>query len=116
MLIAQQLESEGSLREAEKHYTDAKDWKAAVQMYRSQIMWDDALRVAKVYGGVNATKQVAYAWAISLGGEEGAVLLRKLGLLEQVCVGGSGEEGSRATGEGRWQEGQVIRADREMRV
>ena len=26
--------------------------------------------------------QVAYAWAISLGGEDGAVLLKKLGLLD----------------------------------
>ena len=47
-------------------------------------MWEDALRVAKVYGGVNASKQVAYAWAVSLGGDEGATLLRKLGLLEQA--------------------------------
>lgn len=31
--------------------------------------------------------QVAYAWAISLGGDEGAVLLKKLGLLEQVSQG-----------------------------
>mmetsp|Transcript_26109 Transcript_26109/g.57041 ORF Transcript_26109/g.57041 Transcript_26109/m.57041 type:complete len:1764 (+) Transcript_26109:195-5486(+) len=84
MLVAQQLETEGNLREAEKHYTDAKDWKAAVQMYRAHTMWEDALRVAKGYGGVNASKQVAYAWAISLGGDEGAVLLKKLGLLEQA--------------------------------
>ena len=28
--------------------------------------------------------QVAYAWAISLGGDEGALLLKKLGLLEQA--------------------------------
>ena len=28
--------------------------------------------------------QVAYAWAISLGGEEGAVLLKKLGLLDHA--------------------------------
>ena len=58
MLVAKQLESEGNLREAEKHYSEAKDWKAAVQMYRSQTLWEDALRVAKVYGGVNASKQV----------------------------------------------------------
>eukprot|EP00798_Chlamydomonas_sp_ICE-L_P014195 gene14195-20165_t len=69
---------------AEKHFTDAKDWKAAVQMYRANAMWEDALRVAKIFGGVNASKQVAYAWAISLGGDEGAVLLKKLGLLDQA--------------------------------
>ena len=57
-LVAQQLEAEGNLREAEKHYGEAKDWKAAVQMYRNRTMWEDALRVAKVYGGVNASKQV----------------------------------------------------------
>ncbi|KAJ9515621.1 hypothetical protein QJQ45_021684, partial [Haematococcus lacustris] len=82
MVVGQALEAEGNLRDAEKHYTDAKDWKAAVQMHRNHGSWEDALRVAKVYGGVNASKQVAYAWAVSLGGEEGATLLRKLGLLE----------------------------------
>lgn len=49
-----------------------------------QGAWEDALRVAKVYGGVQASKQVAYAWAISLGDEEGAALLKKLGLLDQA--------------------------------
>ena len=57
-MIAQQLEVEGNLREAEKHFVEAKDWKSAVQMYRQVNQWEDALRVAKVYGGVNASKQV----------------------------------------------------------
>lgn len=82
MMVAQALEGEGNLREAEKHYTDAKDWKAAVQMYRANGSWEDALRVAKMFGGAQASKQVAYAWAVTLGGDEGAQLLRKLGLLE----------------------------------
>lgn len=34
--------------------------------------------------GVNASKQVAYAWAVSLGGEAGAKLLTKFGLIEQA--------------------------------
>ena len=38
LLVAQQLESEGNLREAERHFTEAKDWKAAVQMYRTQVL------------------------------------------------------------------------------
>lgn len=84
LLVAQQLESEGNLKEAEKHYVDAKDWKSAVQMHRAHDNWEDALRVAKVYGGINASKQVAYAWAITLGGEEGATLLKKLGLIDQA--------------------------------
>eukprot|EP00191_Tetraselmis_sp_GSL018_P001208 CAMPEP_0177614748 /NCGR_PEP_ID=MMETSP0419_2-20121207/22933_1 /TAXON_ID=582737 /ORGANISM="Tetraselmis sp., Strain GSL018" /LENGTH=1707 /DNA_ID=CAMNT_0019112051 /DNA_START=174 /DNA_END=5298 /DNA_ORIENTATION=- len=82
--LAQQLENEGHFKEAEKHYTDAKDWKSAVQMYRANDMWDDALRVAKLFGGVNGGKQVAYAWAVSLGGEEGAALLSKFGLVDQA--------------------------------
>lgn len=36
-------------------------------MYRQVNQWEDALRVAKTYGGINASKQVAYAWALTLG-------------------------------------------------
>ncbi|CAD7702008.1 unnamed protein product [Ostreobium quekettii] len=82
--LAQQLESDGSLKEAERHYAEGGDWKGAVHMYRSANMWEEALRVAKTYGGVNASKQVAYAWAVSLGGDEGAQLLKALGLIDQA--------------------------------
>ena len=82
--LAHQLESGGSFKEAEKHFVKASDWKGAVQMYRAQNMWDEALRVARHHGGSNASKQVAYAWAVSLGGEEGAKLLNKFGLIEQA--------------------------------
>uniref|UniRef100_A0A7S0YIK8 Intraflagellar transport protein n=1 Tax=Polytomella parva TaxID=51329 RepID=A0A7S0YIK8_9CHLO len=85
LLVAQQLEAEGSLRDAEKHFAEGKDWKSAVQMYRQHVMWEDALRVARVYGGPTATKQVAYAWALSVGGgDEGAALLKRIGLIEQA--------------------------------
>jgi intraflagellar transport protein 172 len=33
LLAAQALQLEGHWREAERHFTDAKDWKAAVAMY-----------------------------------------------------------------------------------
>lgn len=56
--MAQALQGEGSYREAERHFCEAKEWKAAVAMYRGQGAWDDALRVAKVFGGVGAAKQV----------------------------------------------------------
>jgi len=82
--LAQQLESDGIYKQAETHYVEASDWKSAVQMYRSHDMWDDALRVAKLHGGINASRQVAYAWAVSLGGDEGAQLLTKFGLVEQA--------------------------------
>ena len=75
-------QSEGNLREAEHHYCEAGEWLSAVNMYRSNNMWDEAIRVAKIYGGVNASKRVAYAWALALGGEAGAKLLTKLGLID----------------------------------
>jgi len=82
--LAQQLEHEGNYREAENHYVEAKDWKPAVNMYRANDLWDDAVRVAKLHGGPAASKQVAFAWAVSLGGEAGAKLLQKFGLIEQA--------------------------------
>ncbi|CAN0030916.1 unnamed protein product, partial [Sphacelaria rigidula] len=80
--LAQQLEMEGSLKEAEQHYAEAGEWLSAVNMYRSNDLWDDALRVAKFHGGQSAHKRVAYAWALALGGEAGAKLLTKQGLIE----------------------------------
>ncbi|BBM98035.1 intraflagellar transport protein 172 [Marchantia polymorpha subsp. ruderalis] len=82
--LAQQLESEGALREAEHHYLGAQDWKSTVKMYSVNNMWEDAMRVAKLFGGVSGPKHVAYAWAVSLGGEAGAQLLVRLGLVEQA--------------------------------
>ena len=82
--LAQQMEMEGSLKDAEHHYTQSGEWQSAVNMYRANDMWDEAIRVAKYNGGVQASKQVAYAWAMTLGGEAGAKLLRKLGLIEQA--------------------------------
>jgi hypothetical protein len=41
----QELEGEGNLRQAEHHYVEAGDWKAAVNMYRGQDQWDESYRV-----------------------------------------------------------------------
>ena len=48
--LAQQLETEGSFKAAEKHYVEASDWGSAVNMYRANDLWDDAVRVAKLHG------------------------------------------------------------------
>ena len=80
--LAQHLETEGNLRDAEHHYCEAGEWLSAVNMYRSNDMWEEAIRVAKLCGGPNASKRVAYAWALALGGDQGAKLLTKLGLIE----------------------------------
>ena len=53
-------------------------------MYRTHKQWENALRVARTYGGPTNWKQVAFAWAVELGGSEGSKLLMKLGLIEQA--------------------------------
>ncbi|CAL4073000.1 unnamed protein product, partial [Meganyctiphanes norvegica] len=83
--LSGELEQESNYREAEKHYIAAEDWKAAVNMYRSVDMWEDAYRVAKQEGGQHAGKQVAFLWARTLRGDAAVKLLNKFGLLEQ-CI------------------------------
>ncbi|XP_066969064.1 intraflagellar transport protein 172 homolog [Macrobrachium rosenbergii] len=83
--LAGELEQESNYRDAEKHFIDAGDWKAAVNMYRNVDMWEDAYRVAKHEGGANAGKQVTFLWARTLRGDAAVKLLNKFGLLEQ-CI------------------------------
>ena len=40
---------------------EAQEWHSAVNMYRSNEMWEDAFRVAKFYGGNAACKRVTIA-------------------------------------------------------
>lgn len=47
LFFSQELESENQLRQAEHHYVQAKDWKAAVNMYRNNESWDDSYRVCE---------------------------------------------------------------------
>lgn len=80
--LAQTLEMEGSLRDAEHHYVEAQEWHSAVNMYRSNELWDDAIRVAKFYGGINACKRVTIALLMAIGVAEGAKYLTKHGLVD----------------------------------
>jgi intraflagellar transport protein 172 len=48
--LAQQLEMESNLKQAEHHYIESTAWNFAVDMYRAHDMWEDALRVAKTNG------------------------------------------------------------------
>ncbi|XP_048371540.1 intraflagellar transport protein 172 homolog [Sphaerodactylus townsendi] len=82
--LGKELEADSHLQEAEYHYLEAKEWKAAVNMYRLNNMWDEAYRVAKAHGGANSHKHVAFLWAKSLGGEAAVKLLNKFGLLEMA--------------------------------
>jgi intraflagellar transport protein 172 len=80
--LAQTLEIEGSLRDAERHYVEAQEWHSAVNMYRSNELWDDAFRVAKFYGGAPACKRVTVALLMAVGVVEGTKILVKHGLVE----------------------------------
>ncbi|KAJ3205663.1 hypothetical protein HDU82_005043 [Entophlyctis luteolus] len=82
LYLGKTLETEGNYKQAEHHYVEGKDWKSAVNMYCANNLYEDAYRVAKNHGGSNSTKQVAYLWARSLGGESAVKLLSKFGLLE----------------------------------
>ncbi|EGF80053.1 hypothetical protein BATDEDRAFT_11418, partial [Batrachochytrium dendrobatidis JAM81] len=80
--LGKTLETEGAYRQAEHHYIEGKEWKAAINMYCANNAYEDAYRVGNTYGGANSAKQVAYLWARSLGGESAVKLLRKFGLLD----------------------------------
>ncbi|KAI8611221.1 hypothetical protein BC830DRAFT_1069003 [Chytriomyces sp. MP71] len=82
LYLGKTLETEGNFKLAEQHYVEGKDWKSAINMYCANNLYEDAYRVAKSHGGSNSTKQVAYLWARSLGGESAVKLLTKFGLLE----------------------------------
>jgi intraflagellar transport protein 172 len=45
--LAQQLEMENNLKQAEHHYVEGGAWSYAVDMYRARDLWVEALRVAK---------------------------------------------------------------------
>lgn len=80
--LGRSLEADRCFQDAENHYCEASEWLCAVNMYRANDMWLDAIRVATANGGVNASKRVAYAWALSLGSESGGKMLIEQGLLE----------------------------------
>jgi intraflagellar transport protein 172 len=48
--LAQTLESNGNLKQAEHHYVEADLWINAVEMYKVYENWEDSIRVAKAHG------------------------------------------------------------------
>jgi intraflagellar transport protein 172 len=82
--LAHQFEMDNNFKQAEGHFLAGNDWKAAVNMYRENELWEDCLRVAKARGGDEAYKQMAYAFAMSVGGDQGAKILQKRGLAEHA--------------------------------
>ncbi|TPX62114.1 hypothetical protein PhCBS80983_g00643 [Powellomyces hirtus] len=82
MYLGKTLETDGNFKQAEHHFIESQDWKSAINMYCANNMYEEAYRIAKSYGGPNSSKQVAYLWARSLGGESAVKLLSKFNLLD----------------------------------
>ena len=80
--IGKLFEGEGNLKKAEEHYIEAGDWLIAVNMYRENDMWEDALRVAKYLGDYQYSKKLSYMYAAHVGEIMGVKVLVKLNLLE----------------------------------
>jgi len=80
--LANQLEREGNLKQAEHHYIEAGAWMIAVEMYRAHDMWEDCLRVAKTNGDTNELAEIGIKIAESLDGEKGTQFLIKNGLID----------------------------------
>lgn len=81
--LGQQFEAENKIKEAEHHYVEAGAWKIAVDLYRKKNMWDEALRLAKAYGGPKEIAEVARKWAETQAGKGGgSELLLRQGLVE----------------------------------
>ncbi len=71
---------------AEGYYVEAGDWDSAVNMYRGNNNWEEAYTCARENGGAAAGNKVAYAWALTLGGEAGSKLLTKLVSVLCICL------------------------------
>jgi intraflagellar transport protein 172 len=80
--LAQSLEMEGNLKQAEHHYIEGGCWSYAVDMYRAHDMWEEALRVAKTNGTTKELGDIAVKVAENMGSEKGTQFLIKNGLLE----------------------------------
>ena len=81
-MIASYLESDKNLKQAEKHYILAGEWKACAQMYRSMNMWEDCLRVAKANGTKAEVNELARGWVNSLPKDQQIDKLISMGLTD----------------------------------
>lgn len=63
LAVAQKLHKDGNFKTAEGHYISAGAWRAAVEMYRNQGLWEEAVRCSKLYGKDEFTCELAKRWA-----------------------------------------------------
>jgi intraflagellar transport protein 172 len=53
-------------------------------MYKTQGLWEEAVRCSKLYGKDEFTCELAKRWAESLGPEQGMKMLLKMNLVDAV--------------------------------
>jgi intraflagellar transport protein 172 len=82
MLVAQLLEADKNLKQAEHHLVEAGNWKGAVEMYRAHNMWEEALRVAKTNGMKAEINEIAKKWVNNLPKDQATKMLMSMGLVE----------------------------------
>ena len=85
MMVAQLLEADKNLKLAEQHFIEAGSWKAAVDMYKVQNMWEEALRVAKANGSKGEINEIAKKWVHNLPRDQASKMLLSMGLIE-ACI------------------------------
>ena len=82
LIIAELLEADKNLKQAEHHLIEAGQWKGAVEMYRAHNMWEEALRVAKTNGMKAEINEIAKKWVVNLPKEQASKMLMSMGLVE----------------------------------
>jgi len=80
--LAQECETDGSLKQAEHHYIEGGHWSGAVDMYTVHEMWDEAIRVAKAHGSQKDIENIAVKVANNMGADNGKAFLIKNGLVD----------------------------------
>ncbi len=81
-MVAQYLEADKNLKQAEKHYVEGGNWKGAVHMYSSHNMWEEGLRVAKANGSKSEINELAKKWVANLSKEQAIKMLLSMNLGE----------------------------------
>jgi intraflagellar transport protein 172 len=72
------------MKAAEHHFVESGAWHGAVEMYKSQNLWEEAIRVCKLNGTDKETCELAKKWADSLGPKQGIEKLRVLGMTDAL--------------------------------
>jgi intraflagellar transport protein 172 len=81
-MVAQYLEQDKNLKQAEHYYIESGNWKSCVEMYRSHNMWEEALRVAKQNGNKNEINEISKKWVANMPKDQAIKMLLSMNLGE----------------------------------